>query len=119
MSSVEADLSAVVTVLLAVPLFLVWAFTVVDILRRRDLTVIGKAVHVGVVAVFVPLAVVYLLSRPTSVVRHRESAREDPRDDLLARLEQTPGGPPALGKRQEELLLRQIVALRDSGRASA
>lgn len=119
MSTAGADLSVAITVLFTVPVVLVWVFAVLDILGRRDLTVIGRAAYVGAVVFFVPLAVIYLLSRPTSVVRHREPDRADPRDDLLNRLEQPRGAPPALGRRQEELLVERVSELRGAQRTGA
>ena len=114
MSTAGADLSVAITVLFTVPVVLVWVFAVLDILGRRDLTVIGRAAYVGAVVFFVPLAVIYLLSRPTSVVRHREPDRADPRDDLLNRLEQPSGAPPVLGRSQEAQLVEQVAQLRGS-----
>ncbi|MEI2696838.1 MAG: hypothetical protein V9E94_00350 [Microthrixaceae bacterium] len=119
MSTATADLSIAITVLFTIPIVVVWAFAVLDIVGRRDLTAAGRAVYIAAVAFFVPLAVVYLLSRPTSVVRHRESDRVDPRDDLLNRLEQHPGAPPALGRRQEELLVERVSELRGAQRTGA
>jgi hypothetical protein len=52
-------------------------------------------------------------------VRHRERDRDDWRDDLLARLEMRPGDPPAVSRRQEQLLLERVEALRTPGAPDA
>lgn len=115
MSGWQAEFARVVTVLFAVPVFVVWTFAVVDILRRRDLKVVRRAVFAVAVVIAPPAAVLYLLSRPTSIVRHREPTVGDSRDALLDRLEQRRGDPPLMSLRQEQLLLEQVTALCDYG----
>lgn len=112
MNRVMRDGQVVVSVLFALPIFAVWAFALFDIARRSDLRLIRKVVYAAVVVLVFPATLLYLLSRPTSIVRHRDREREDWRDDLLAQLETRPGDPPVLGRRQEELLLEQVRALR-------
>jgi hypothetical protein len=108
----ELDVREVLAVLLVLPLLVVIVFALVDIVRRRDLGLLRKAVYVALVVFVLPATLLYLLSRPTSIVRHRERPVDDWRDELLARLEQRPGGPPALGRRQEQLLAARVDELR-------
>lgn len=112
MSTVVRDVDLVVSVLLTLPIVAVAGFAIFDIVRRRDLPVLRKVVYgVVVVAVF-PATLLYLLSRPTSIVRHRERGRSDWREELVARLEWTPGRPPVVGPRQEQLLAQRVAHLR-------
>jgi hypothetical protein len=111
-STWELDARTVLSLLLVLPLLVVIVFALVDILRRRDLGLLRKAVYVALVVFVLPATLLYLLSRPTSIVRHRERPVDDWRDELLARLEQRPGGPPAVGPRQEQLLAARVDDLR-------
>lgn len=106
------DVGDVVTLLLSIPILVVWGFTLFDISRRPDLRRARKVVYAVIVVLVFPAALLYLFSRPTSIVRHRERNRPDWRNDLLARLETPPGGRPAVGPRQEELLLERVDQLR-------
>ena len=99
---------SVLSVLLSLPIVAVWAFAVYDLVRRGDIPVVRKVVLGALVVVVVPVALLYLLSRPTSLVRHRERAADDWREDLVDRLEARPGDPPVLGPREEERL-RELV----------
>lgn len=119
MSGWEVDARTALSVLLVLPLLAVIVFALVDIVRRRDLRPLRKAVYVALVVFVLPATLLYLLSRPTSIVRHRERVRDDWRDELLARLEQRPGGPPALGRRQEQLLAARVDELRPQPAADA
>lgn len=112
MSGWELDVREVLAVLLVLPLVVVIVFALIDIVRRRDLGLVRKAVYVALVVFVLPATLLYLLSRPTSVVRHRERPVDDWRDELLTRLEQRPGGPPVLGPRQEQLLAARVDELR-------
>ena len=51
-------------VLIFIPLFLVWAFVVVDILRQTGLSTRAKWIWVPLVTVVWPLLIVYWLTRP-------------------------------------------------------
>ncbi len=119
MSTWELEARTVLSLLMVLPLLVVIVFALVDILRRRDLRPVRKAVYAALVVFVLPATLLYLLSRPTSIVRHRERARDDWRDELLARLEQRPGGPPALGRRQEQLLAARVDELRPQPAADA
>ena len=112
MNRMVRDGEVVVSVLLSLPIFAVWAFALFDIVRRPDLRLVRKVVYAAVVVLVFPSTLLYLLARPTSIVRHRGREREDWRDELLARLELRPGDPPVVSRRQEQLLLERVEALR-------
>lgn len=112
MSAWELDAREVLAVLLVLPLLVVIVFALVDIVRRRDLGLVRKAVYVALVVFVLPATLLYLLSRPTSIVRHRERPHDDWREELLDHLEQRPGGPPAISRRQEQLLAARVDELR-------
>lgn len=108
MTTIERDLELVVSLLLTLPIFAVVVFAVVDVVRRTDLPRVKKVAYGAVVVLIVPAALLYLLSRPTSLVRHRDRTPQDWRDDLVARLVARPGSPPTVGPRQEQLLLERV-----------
>ena len=112
MSTAWQDIQDIVSVLLSIPILVVWGFTLFDISRRPDLPRIRKVVYAVIVVLVFPAALLYLFSRPTSIVRHRDRSRPDWRSDLMARLETPPGGRPAVGPRQEEQLLERVDQLR-------
>lgn len=112
MSTLERDVGVVLSVLLVLPIFAVWGFALFDIVRREDLPVLRKVVYSAVVVLVFPATLLYLLSRPTSIVRHHERNRTDWRNDLLAQLEARPGDPPRLGPREGELLAERVRQLR-------
>lgn len=111
MSRWQADAEVVLSVLLTLPILAVWAFALVDIVRRGDLPWIRKVVYAAVVVLVLPATLLYLLSRPTSIVRHRERNVEDWREGLVDLLEAPPGSPPVLGRRQEQLLAERVAQL--------
>ena len=113
MSGTWQDLQDIVSLLLSIPILVVWGFTLFDISRRSDLVLARKLVYSVIVILVFPTALLYLFSRPTSIVRHRERNRPDWRNDLMARLETPPGGRPAVGPRQEEQLLERVDQLRN------
>ena len=112
MSGWELDAREALAALLVLPLLVVVVFALVDIVRRRDLGLVRKAVYVALVVFVLPATLLYLLSRPTSIVRHRERPSDDWREELLDRLEQLPGGRPAISRRQEQLLAARVDELR-------
>jgi hypothetical protein len=112
MSTWQGDAQAALGLLLVLPLLVVIVFALVDIVRRRDLGPLRKAVYLALVILVLPATLLYLLSRPTSIVRHRDHDRHDWRDELLDRLEQRPGDPPPVGPRQEQLLAQRVAQLR-------
>jgi hypothetical protein len=114
-STPELDLATVLSVLFTLPLVAVVVAVVVDVLGRPDLSTPRKVVYVAIVVLVVPAALLYLLSRPTSVVRHHDRARPDWRADLLDHLEAPAHGRPAVGPARERELRDRIAALR--GRA--
>jgi hypothetical protein len=111
MNVIEADLAAVVSVLLALPLVALVAVVLADILRRSDLTMVRKAVYGMVAVLVVPASLVYLLSRPTSIVRHHDRRGPDWRSDLVAHLEASSMGRPVVGPGQERQLAERVRAL--------
>ena len=111
MSTLEPDVAAAVSVLMTVPILVVWVFALYDIVRRRDLPVIRKVAYAAIVVLVLPATLLYLLSRPTSIVRHRDRSNDDWREQLVARLDARPGGPPVVGRRQEELLVERVRQL--------
>jgi hypothetical protein len=80
--------------------------------RRGDLPLLRKVVYATVVVLVLPATLLYLLSRPTSIVRHRERIEDDWRDGLVDALEARPGAPPVLGRREEQLLAERVAQLR-------
>lgn len=110
MTTVEHDVEVLVSLLLVLPVVAVMVVAIVDVLRRPDLTVVRKVAYGAVIVLVSPAALLYLLSRPTSLVRHRDRTQPDWRDDLVAHLVVRTGSPPTLGPRQEALLLEQVEA---------
>jgi len=108
---VVADAEVAVSLLLSLPLLVVWGFALFDIVRRPDLARVRKAVWGAVVLLVFPATLLYLLARPTSLVRHRDRGSDDWRDRLVRRLESGPGPPPVLGPREEAELLARVRAL--------
>lgn len=111
MSTLESDLAAVLSVLLAIPLLAVVAFVLVDIVRRADLPLLRKLVYAAIVVFVLPAALLYLLSRPTSIVRHHDRGPHDWRADLVAELEAPEQGRPAVGPGERRQLVERVRAL--------
>jgi len=80
-----------------------------------DIPVIRKVVYAALVVVVVPLSLLYLLSRPTSIVRHRERDRADWREDLVDVLDARPGDPPVVSRGQEEQMVEAVRPLGTGG----
>lgn len=112
MSRLSQDAQLLISLLFSLPILAVWGFALYDIVRRPDLKVVRKVVYSVVVVLVFPLTLLYLLSRPTSIVRHHDRARDDWREDLVDRLDARPGDPPVVGRRQEQLLLERVEQLR-------
>lgn len=74
-------------VLVFLPAFAVWLIAVFDVLGRKDIRRRRRIVTAVLIAVFFPLALVYLLGRPPSSVRRGPSTAGDPRTPLLRRIE--------------------------------
>ena len=74
--------SGAMLIVVWIPLFVVWAVVVVDVLRRRDLGTARKAIWILVCTLLWPALIAYLLLRPT------RGRLEDPemREDVHARL---------------------------------
>lgn len=100
--------------LLGLPILAAWGFSIYDIVRRGDIPVVRKVVYGVLVVVVVPLSLLYLLSRPTSIVRHRERERPDWREDLVDVLDARPGEPPVVGRSEEERMVERVQALTPS-----
>lgn len=111
MNALEPDAAAALSVLMTLPIVVVWVFALYDIVRRSDLPVIRKVAYAAIVVLVLPATLLYLLSRPTSIVRHRDRSDDDWREQLVARLDARPGGPPVVGRRQEELLVERVRQL--------
>lgn len=106
----------VLPALLGAPVTIAWALSLADVARRRDLDPGRKVLYATILVIVVPATLLYLLSRPTSVVRLRQRpglsrAPADWRNDLLRRLEQRPGGPPVLGPSEEREMRTRVLAL--------
>ena len=108
-------LGPALSLLLSLPILAAWAFSLYDIVRRGDIPVIRKVVYAALVVVVVPLSLLYLLSRPTSIVRHRERDRADWREDLVDVLDARPGDPPVVSRRQEEQMVEAVRSLGTGG----
>lgn len=113
MSTVTRDAQIALSVLLTLPILAVWAFALVDIVRRRDLPPWRRTAYAAIVVLVVPATLLYLLARPTSLVRHRDRRRDDWRAELVGALD-TPGVAVAPSQRRE--LLAHLEPLRDAGR---
>jgi hypothetical protein len=108
-------LGPALSLLLSLPILAAWAFSLYDIVRRGDIPVIRKVVYAALVVVVVPLSLLYLLSRPTSIVRHRERDRADWREDLVDVLDARPGDPPVVSRGQEEQMVEAVRPLGTGG----
>ncbi len=111
MNGLDPDVATALSVLMTVPILVVWAFALYDIVRRSDLAPIRKLAYAAIVILVFPATLLYLLSRPTSIVRHHDRVRDDWRETLVARLDARPGGPPVVGRRQGELLVDRVRQL--------
>jgi hypothetical protein len=112
---VTERLGAALSVLLSLPILAAWAFSLYDIVRRGDIPVVRKVVYAVLVVVVVPLSLLYLLSRPTSMVRHRGRDRPDWREDLVDVLDARPGDPPVVSRGQEEQMVEAVRSLGTGG----
>ena len=76
--------SVALLIVVWIPLLVVWAVVIVDVIRRQDLGPTAKALWAAVCTVLWPALIVYLMLRPT------RGRLEDPeqRDDPQARLVQ-------------------------------
>jgi hypothetical protein len=108
---VSQGFGAALSVLLSLPILAAWGFTLYDIVRRGDIPIIRKVVYAALVVLVVPAALLYLLSRPTSLVRHRERDRPDWREDLVDVLDARPGDPPVVGRSEEERMAERVRAI--------
>jgi hypothetical protein len=84
------------TLIVAVPIALVWIVVLVDVLARRDLTPLWKAATVVAVTLLWPTMILYLLLRPVQgrLVSARQVRREteDPRQELVGAVMAARGG---------------------------
>ena len=69
--------------ILMAPLVLVWAFALVELFGRKDLTSPRKVGIAAVLLVFLPVSILYLLARPASVVSYTDRTKPGWRDDLV------------------------------------
>jgi hypothetical protein len=84
----EAAVATDVLLLLAlVALVGIWLLALVDVVTRRDLPVTHKVLLVVVLALLVPVSVIYVLGRPITGVRRTRRLPDDWRSELVARLE--------------------------------
>jgi hypothetical protein len=83
---------AVVALLVAVPIWLLGALAVVDVVRRRDLGIVRKLAWAALLVLFTPVTLVYLLARPVGDVGEVGSARLGPDDRRLAFTEAVESG---------------------------
>lgn len=114
-------LLGVVVVLVSLPGIVATAFALVDILGRRDLTRARKLVYAAGVVLVLPVTLLYLLSRPTSLVRHRTdpvvgTAAEDWRRGLVAVLDAPVGSPPSVSSGELRGMINRIQRADDPTR---
>lgn len=98
---VSAELLAVAGLLASIPVIAATVFALVDVIGRRDLTRSRKAVYAAGVVLVTPATLLYLLSRPTSIVRHRTQpvigrSASDWRRGLVTVLETPEGNTPSM-----------------------
>jgi hypothetical protein len=76
-------ISLLVVLLVLVPLLLVWAFVLIDIVRQPQLSTRRKVLWALACTVVWPAQVVYLLVRPQRGRAERAVDRDDPHDRLV------------------------------------
>ena len=77
----------VLRVMVTVPLVIVWVLAMLDVVTRPDLRPTRKVVVLAALLAVFPLTLLYLLARPTSLVRDTEANDDDWRFGLVARLD--------------------------------
>lgn len=81
--SESSGLPASVVLLVRVPLLLIWAFVLWDILRRERMSGASKALWALACSLVWPLMIVYLLARPQLARAARTPERSDPHGRLV------------------------------------
>lgn len=76
--------SAAMLIVVWIPLLVVWAVVVVDVIRRQDLGPAAKAFWAAICTVLWPALIVYLMLRPTRGRLEDPEKRDDPQARLVA-----------------------------------
>lgn len=110
---IDRDVLPVVTMLVSIPVLLATVFAVVDIVGRRDLTPSRKAIYLAGVILVAPVTLLYLWSRPTSLVRHRTdpvvaSSTDDWRRGMMRTLEMPVDSLPTASDGELRVILARI-----------
>lgn len=77
----------IIELALILPVLLIWAISLRDVMRRRDLGRKQRVAFAAVLLFLPPLAVLYLLIRPPVSVRRGAVHSDDPRARLVDELE--------------------------------
>lgn len=75
--------SVALLIVLWIPLLVVWAVVIVDVIRRRDLSPTAKAFWAAICTVLWPALIVYLMLRPTRGRLEDQEERDDPQARLV------------------------------------
>ena len=75
--------SVALLIVVWIPLLVVWAVVIVDVIRRQDLRPTAKALWAAVCTVLWPALIVYLMLRPTRGRLEDPESRDDPQARLV------------------------------------
>lgn len=78
------DYSVAMLIVVWIPLLVVWAVVIVDVIRRRDLRPAAKVLWVAACTLLWPALIVYLMLRPTRGRLEDPDKRDDPQARLVA-----------------------------------
>ncbi len=81
------SLQSAIQLLLVGPVVLVWFMALRDVIRRTSGRKGRRVLYLVPLLVIPPLSVPFLLTRPVSVVTRSSARRDDPRVELLDRIE--------------------------------
>lgn len=112
----RTELVGVISVMLSIPVMAATIFALVDVVGRNDLTSSRKALYAAGVVFVAPVTLLYLLSRPTSVVRHRTDtvaggSSGDWSRGLVTVLETPPGATPSMSSGEIRGMIERIDAV--------
>lgn len=77
------EYSVALLVVVWIPLVVMWAVVIVDVLRRRDLGAAAKALWAVVCTLVWPAMIAYLMLRPTRGRLEDPEKRDDPQAQLV------------------------------------
>ena len=98
--------SVALLIVLWIPLLVVWAVVIIDVIRRQDLRPTAKAFWAAICTVLWPAMIVYLMLRPTRGRLEDPEGRDDPQARLVdAALRHESG---AIDDAQWEAILRTL-----------